>query len=329
MRSANPFDVRPDDLTVDVPSAARPADDRLAALVERMHQHAEDFVDRAVRRITNTVDSYDRPETATRDDLSWSVYRRAQQGMTVDDVMRAFRVGYTVLWEGLSQIAGQLGPEYAQTLLEHAAHVWMTFDQVTSSVAEAHRETIETRHIDRRRRALRFLNGLQTYPQDALATEELARALGIDPQGPFTIAVHAPGAQAPLAGRDVLSIDQPDRVVVLSMCSGEPRRPARGPGRARGPGAGKRPGPVHHTRRVHRGRRQPRLRRQGVVRPRQHRRVPVAAVRTTDRHRSANGDWDGADAAGFDVLPAGQPPGRGIRPLTGGRDARLSLHGGF
>ena len=252
MRSANPSDVRPADLSVEVRSAT-PADDRLAALVERMHERAEDFVDRAVRRITNTVDSYDRHETVTRDDLWWSVYRnlqavllalnhqrplddeelsarrelgtrRAQQGMPVDDVMRAFRVGYTVLWEGLSQIAGQLGPEYAQTLLEQAAHVWMTFDQVTSAVAEAHRDTIETRHVDRQRRALRFLNGLQTYPQDAMATEELGRSLGIDPQGPFTVAVHAPGAHAPLAGRDILSIDQPDRVVVLSTCTGEPSR---------------------------------------------------------------------------------------------------------
>ena len=255
MRSANPYDVEPDlqVQTGPLPVTARIADDRLTALVERMHQGAEEFVDRAVRRITNTVDSYERDDTVTRDDLWWSVYRnlqsvlgalvdqqplgeeelalrrelgrrRAQQGMPIDDVMRAFRVGYTVLWEGLSQMAGRLGPEYAQTLLEHAAHVWMTFDQVTSAVAEAHRQTVETKHVDRRRRALRFLNGLQAYPTDAHETEEMARSLGLDPQGPFTVAVHAAGAQVPLAGRDILSIDQPDRVVVLSTCGGEPSR---------------------------------------------------------------------------------------------------------
>ena len=256
MRSAS--DVERPDLQVQVGSSPGAAtgeipDDRLAALVARMQERSEDFVDRAVRRITTTVDSYERHDTVTRDDLWWSVHRnlqsvlsalvdqrtlgddemalrrelgtrRAQQGMPIDDVMRAFRVGYTVLWEGLSEIAGQLGPEYAQTLLEHAASVWMTFDQVTSAVAESHRQTLETRHVDRRRRALRLLNGLQTYPADASETEEIARSLGIDPQGPFTVAVHAPGAQTPAAGRDILSIDQPDRVVVLSTCPGEPSR---------------------------------------------------------------------------------------------------------
>lgn len=253
MRSANPPDVRPD-LQVQVDGAAPgEPDDRLAALVERMRERSEDFVDRTVRRITNTVDSYERHDAVTRDDLWWSVHRnlqsvlaalveqralnddelalrrelgtrRAQQGMPADDVMRAFRVGYTVLWEGLSQIAGQLGPEYAQALLEHAAHVWMSFDQVTSAVAEAHRQAIETKHVDRHRRALRLLNGLQTYPQDALHTEEIARSLGIDPHGPFTVAVHAPGVRPPVAGRDILSIDQPDRVVVVSTCGGEPSK---------------------------------------------------------------------------------------------------------
>ena len=260
MRSAPEHDVRiPADLRVDVarPAAAEPPDDssseHLAALVARMHARAEDFVDRAVRRITANVDSYERDTTVARDDLWWSVYRnlqsvllalsdqrllteeelavrrelgarRAQQGMPVDDVMRAFRVGYTVLWEGLSQIAAQLGPQYAQALLEHAAHVWMTFDQVTSAVADAHRQAVEVKHVDRRRRALRFLDGLQRYPDEAAATEEMGRSLGLDPHGPFTVAVHDPGARATALGRDIVVIDQPDRVVVLSTCGGEPSR---------------------------------------------------------------------------------------------------------
>ena len=241
------------DLAVSTSQGETAADDRLSALVARMQAGAETFADRAVRRITATVTSYDRDDTVARDDLWWSVYRnlqavlhalddqrplddealtvwrelgvrRAQQGMAIDDVMRAFRVGYTVLWEGLSQIAAQQGPQYAQVLLEHAAHVWMTFDQVTSVVAEAHRETVEVRHVDRRRRALRFLDGLQRYPEDAHATEEIGRSLGLDPQGPFTVAVHRPGSSASLGGSDLLAIDQPDRVVVLSTCAGEPSR---------------------------------------------------------------------------------------------------------
>ena len=235
--------------------AAAVPDNRLARIVAGMRHQADDFVDRAVRRIVATVDSYEEQHVVERDDLWWSVYRnlevvllalgeermvaedelalrrelgrrRAQQGMPIDDVMRAFRVGYAVLWEGLSETARELGSDYAAVLLEKATHVWMTFDHVTSAVAQAHRETLATRHLDRRRRALMLLSGLQQYPQDAHTTEELCRSLGLDPNGSFTVVVQSSADQTlpPLPGRDLLVIDQPDRMVVLSSCGGEPSR---------------------------------------------------------------------------------------------------------
>ena len=234
-------------------AAAEPTS-ALQRIVVTMRHQADAFVDRAVRRIVSTVDSYDSDRVVERDDLWWSVYRnlevvllalgeermvdeeelalrrqlgrrRAQQGMPIDDVMRAFRVGYAVLWEALSETARSLGPEYAEILLEKATHVWMTFDHVTSAVAQAHRETLTTRQLDRRRRAHMFLSGLQRYPQDAHATEEICRSLGFDPTGSFTFAVISNGDQPPpLSGRDLLVIDQPDRTVVLSAHGGEPSR---------------------------------------------------------------------------------------------------------
>jgi hypothetical protein len=227
-------------------------EDRLAHLVGHMHRNAEHHVDRAVRRILSRVDGYERGEAVERDDLWWSVYRnlevvlialaerralgedelgvrrelgrrRAQQGMPIDDVMRAFRVGYAVLWEGLSEAAGELGPPYAQTLLEHAAHVWMTFDQVTSAVAEAHREVVATQHLDRRRRALGFLNGLQQFPDDVETTEKLARSLGLDPNGTLTVAVMATTDRPPPSAPSVV-VEQPDRTIVFSACNGEASR---------------------------------------------------------------------------------------------------------
>jgi hypothetical protein len=227
-------------------------EDRLAQLAGLMHRNGEHHVDRAVRRILSTVDGYERSEVVERDDLWWSVYRnlevvllalaerrpladtelgirrelgrrRAQQGMPVDDVMRAFRIGYAVLWEGLSESAAELGPAYAQTLLEHAAHVWMTFDQVTSAVADAHREVVATQHVDRRRRSLGFLNGLQRYPDDADTTEKLARSLGLDLSGSLTVAVMATADRPPPSAPCVV-IEQPDRTIVFSACNGEPSR---------------------------------------------------------------------------------------------------------
>jgi hypothetical protein len=226
--------------------------DRLDELVGLMHADAERYVDRAVRRILKFVDGYEHTEIVERDDLWWSCYRnleavlvalaerrgltpeelalrrelgrrRAQQGMPIDDVMRAFRVGYAVIWEGLSDKAAELGTDYAQTLLEHAAHVWMTFDQVTSAVADAHREVVATQHLDRRRRALTFLNGLERWPDDREATATLARALGIDPDGQLLVAVLKPAERHSSAG-DAVVIEQPDRSIIIAGGSGEESR---------------------------------------------------------------------------------------------------------
>jgi DNA-binding PucR family transcriptional regulator len=232
--------------------AAGAEGDRLGHLAGLMHADAERFVDRAVRRILKFVDGYEHTEIVERDDLWWSVYRnleavlialterraldveelalrrelgrrRAQQGMPIDDVMRAFRVGYAVLWEGLSEKAADLGSDYAQTLLEHAAHVWMTFDQVTSAVADAHREVVATQHLDRRRRSLTFLSGLERWPEDREATEQLARALGLDPSGPLLVAVARPGERSSSSG-ELVVVEQPDRVIVVARGSGEESR---------------------------------------------------------------------------------------------------------
>jgi hypothetical protein len=231
---------------------ADPGGDRLGHLVALMHADAERYVDRAVRRILKFVHGYEQTEIVERDDLWWSVHRnleavlvalmerraldagelavrrelgrrRAQQGMPVDDVMRAFRVGYAVLWEGLSDKAAGLGSDYAQALLEHAAHVWMTFDQVTSAVADAHREVVAIQHLDRRRRSLTFLSGLERWPEDCEATEQLARALGLDPGGRLLVAVMRP-AERPATLADLVVVEQPDRLIVIGGTTAEESR---------------------------------------------------------------------------------------------------------
>lgn len=230
----------------------RAEDDRVAALVVRIRADADTFVDAVARRILETVQSYGTGEFVDRDELWQSVFDnvetvllalgkqgplsedelaarrelgrlRARQGMPLEDIMRAFRVGYTALWEGLSSLAARLGEEYAEALLDRAAHVWATFDQVTSAVAEAYRTTWDSQHLDRRRRALALLTGLQRYPDNAEATEGVARSLGFDPHGTFACAVLSTAGRYPPAERDLLVIEQPDRFVVIAVVAGDPR----------------------------------------------------------------------------------------------------------
>ena len=225
--------------------------DRVVELVMQMHGRADEWVDRAVRRIRETVGRYEHEDVVERDDLWWSVYRnlevvllalgehrplsdeelgirrelgrrRAQQGMPLEDVLRAFRIGYTVLWEGLSELADENGQPYAEALLDRAAHVWMTFDQVTSAVAASYRSSLDNQRLNRRRRALALLAGLQRYPEDAQTTEEIAASLDLNPHGSFVLAVLSTADRCPPPERDLLVIEQPDRFVVVATLSNEP-----------------------------------------------------------------------------------------------------------
>lgn len=220
-------------------------------VITAVHREAATHVDRAVRRILSQVTGYERTGTVERDDLWWSVHRnleavllavaeqrspsdadlairrelgrrRAQQGMPVEDIMRAFRIGYGVLWEVLNETAYGFGSAHSRALLDHAARIWMTFDEITSAVAEAHAEIVARQHVDRRRRSLGFLNGLQRLPEGHERTEELCRSLDLDPHAAFTIAVQDPTNPATSPADGCVTVEQSNRTVVIAAWDNDP-----------------------------------------------------------------------------------------------------------
>lgn len=229
--------------------AARAPGDHIAEIVTAIHRESTAHVDRMVRRILESVTGYERTGTVERDDLWRSVHRnlevvllamaeqrsptepelavrrelgrrRAQQGMPAEDIMRAFRIGYGVLWEILTEIVHGFGPAHARALLDQAARVWMTFDDVTSAVAEAHAEVVARQHLDRRRRALGLLNGIQRLPEGSQETEELCRSLDLDLHAAFTVAVQDCNDLATPDRHRTVTIEQPNRTVVIVSSNG-------------------------------------------------------------------------------------------------------------
>lgn len=218
-------------------------DDALLPLLLRARDRAEDLTDRAVARIVASIPVYADEGIVSRDDLWLSVSRnldlnllvlaehrdlsdeelharaalgarRAQAGLAVSDLLRAFRVGYLVLWEGLTEVARDVGPATVNQLLDDAGRIWECLDRISNAVAESYREALFRRDVDLRRRALAFVAGLETYPDGAADTEAAARALGIDPSAPLVAAVcgeHIAG----FADHGAVVADQPDRTVVI------------------------------------------------------------------------------------------------------------------
>jgi hypothetical protein len=72
--------------------------------------------------------------------------RRAAQGLPLEAVLRAYRLGGQVTWETLLAVSRTGGSEHDALLLEVAGSVWRTNDAECSAVAEGYRE--EQRRLD-------------------------------------------------------------------------------------------------------------------------------------------------------------------------------------
>lgn len=81
-------------------------------------------------------------------------HRRAEQGMPLESVLHAYRLGHRAIWDALVAQARDDGG--VAGLVDAASHVWEVVDSFSSEVARAYRETERVLHRqdDRRRDAL-------------------------------------------------------------------------------------------------------------------------------------------------------------------------------
>jgi hypothetical protein len=125
-------------------------------------------------------------EIAIRRDLG---VRRAHQGLAIDAVIRAYHVGYREIWLALVRAVDEDDERASAQLLEAATTVWGWIHAVTDAVTTAHAQTtrqLEARVIGARQRLVELLAGGEP---DGLEATTLARSLGFDPDGSFTVTV--------------------------------------------------------------------------------------------------------------------------------------------
>jgi DNA-binding PucR family transcriptional regulator len=110
--------------------------------------------------------------------------RRAEQGVDLDDVMRAFHVLYREMWVQLLKQAED-DPE-ASTLLATAATIaWSWTEAITTAVAQAHKEVLPTREVVAVEMGTRMLELLLLGDVGSEELALLARSLGFDEAGDF------------------------------------------------------------------------------------------------------------------------------------------------
>lgn len=155
---------------------------------EDLHRSCRDNLLRILQWLTGTTD----PGTDPFDAPRATGQRRAEQGMPLESVLHAYRLGYRIIWEGLVRQAREQGPSSIEGLVEAATEVWILVDEFSSAVADAYRETEAdfARRNDRRRDALvdALLEG--RVRERALAADA-AVALDLPEHGGYAVVVLA------------------------------------------------------------------------------------------------------------------------------------------
>jgi hypothetical protein len=138
-------------------------------------------------------------------DLSVTVgRRRARQGVPLEAVLRAYRLGGRVIWESLLSVSRtRFAGAYDEALLDAVSSVWRVNDGSSAVVVEAYRAEELRMHSHDLGRRHAVLDGLiEGRGSDPVFVREAATVLGLAESGPLLCAVAPvePGEETPLRG---------------------------------------------------------------------------------------------------------------------------------
>ncbi len=138
---------------------------------------------------------------------SWKIgAARAEQGLPLDALLHAFRLGGSLVWQGLLEETSRTAPEDVRLLVHVASDVWDFVDEHCTLVADAYRQT-ERQLAWRRENRVRLLAAALLDGTSRIADlPEAARALGLPEDGRYVVVAvdggglaGGPGARAVLA----------------------------------------------------------------------------------------------------------------------------------
>ncbi|GAC1441466.1 MAG: helix-turn-helix domain-containing protein [Mycobacteriales bacterium] len=129
--------------------------------------------------------------------------RRAEQGMPLESVLHAYRLGHRIIWDSL---VSQARDENAvAALVQAASHVWELVDSFSSAAASAYRETerlIHGRDAEHRDAVLDAL--FEGRGRERAVAAEAAAALDLPERGTYAVLVLG-GTETGQAVSDALS----------------------------------------------------------------------------------------------------------------------------
>jgi len=193
----------------------------IAELAESVRTRLPELVDRVVRRLLAEIEFYRDREVVSVQDLRDSVAsnlesmvaqlttdrppelsapratgrRRAEQGTPLADILHAYRIGFTELWEAIVEEARRSGQTPSDTLVEAASGVWWLIGEYTQELTVAYREAAAEQLLAGARQRSALVEALFTGgAPDRDTLWEAAKLLRLPWEGVFVVvAAEAPG----------------------------------------------------------------------------------------------------------------------------------------
>ncbi|MET7602212.1 helix-turn-helix domain-containing protein [Streptomyces avermitilis] len=138
---------------------------------------------------------------------SWRIgAERAEQGMPLDALLHAFRLGGALVWRGLVDEAARRDPDDVRLLVHVASDVWNFVDEHCTLVADAYRH-VERQLAWRRENRLRLMTTALLDGTTRIADlPDVATALDLPEQGRYAVVSVAVAHPAAHVGTQLLSV---------------------------------------------------------------------------------------------------------------------------
>ncbi|MDQ1050717.1 CdaR family transcriptional regulator [Streptomyces sp. V4I2] len=202
-------------------------------------------VQRSLRHsVTSLLDPRSARDAARR--CSWKIgATRAEQGLPLDALLHAFRLGGSLVWQGLVEETSRTAPEDVRLLVHVASDVWNFVDEHCTLVADAYRQ-VERQLTWRRENRVRLLATALLEGTSRIADlPETAQVLDLPEHGRYAVVAVAGEDPAGCAAARAAAVPDGLRVHwhtgvevdygIVLVGTTEPPEPAPRPD---GPGAG-------------------------------------------------------------------------------------------
>ncbi|HEY4421430.1 MAG TPA: helix-turn-helix domain-containing protein [Pseudonocardia sp.] len=156
-------------------------------MVEELRSACRANMERGVQTLAEQVPGGVDPEDTSRR----TGRLRARQGVPLEVVLKAYRLGGRVMWEALlSTSRGRFSGRYDSALLDAASYVWRVNDSSATALVEAYRlEELRLQSHDLSRRHAVIDGLIEGRGSDPAFLREAATVLGLPERGPMLCVV--------------------------------------------------------------------------------------------------------------------------------------------